>query len=260
MYYLQSRYYDANVGRFINADEIAFILIDSYLLGLNVFSYAFNNSIRCFDKNGYSATLAIPQTVYTLSASYITLSIDLKALYSMLWNVFVVVGLLIIAIALIVVICKTVDKVLADIEKALQSKSDDYKNYSGKYYVYVLTHKYQKKLSSVFYVGRTQNPVARKNAHNIEKGDCDMYIVYFCDTKVMSRVVEQAVLSVCLTSSVTNVIFKSKPSNMINGISSKAKTRQNAINALKKDTEAYYNTLSLLSCTSDSDLKLAMGK
>ena len=33
-----------------------------------------------------------------------------------------------------------------------------------------------------------------------------------------------------------------------------------AIKALKKDKEAYYNTLSLLSCTSDSDLKLAMGR
>ena len=82
-----------------------------------------------------------------------------------------------------------------------------------------------------------------------------MFIVYECDTLTMSRIVEQAVLVVCLTNSITQVVFGQFPSNRINGIA--PKNNKNAINALKKDKKAFEKTLDLLSCTSDSDIKLA---
>ena len=59
MYYLQSRYYDPMVGRFINADvaETMFVQGDS-VLGTNLFSYCFNNPICNSDKSGMVVTPA----------------------------------------------------------------------------------------------------------------------------------------------------------------------------------------------------------
>ena len=52
-YYLQSRYYDANVGRFINADD-ANALIGGFgsILGANVFAYCSNNPVNTSDPFG----------------------------------------------------------------------------------------------------------------------------------------------------------------------------------------------------------------
>ena len=50
LYYLQSRFYDANTGRFINADEPEMILQGVY----NLFSYCENNPVNCVDYAGYS--------------------------------------------------------------------------------------------------------------------------------------------------------------------------------------------------------------
>jgi RHS repeat-associated protein len=54
LYYLNSRYYDPEVGRFINADS----LIDSghTLLGHNMFAYCNNNPVNSIDSTGYWAT------------------------------------------------------------------------------------------------------------------------------------------------------------------------------------------------------------
>ena len=49
-YYLQSRYYDPEVGRFINGDEYA--ATGTGLLGSNMFAYCNNNSVNLFDKTG----------------------------------------------------------------------------------------------------------------------------------------------------------------------------------------------------------------
>ncbi len=51
MYYLQSRYYNPQVGRFLNADnEIANIGGD--VLGFNVFAYCVNNPVNMSDDTG----------------------------------------------------------------------------------------------------------------------------------------------------------------------------------------------------------------
>ena len=54
MYYLQSRYYDANVGRFVNADNtsVAFFF-DS--LNFNLFAYCDNSMTNDFDSSGYAS-------------------------------------------------------------------------------------------------------------------------------------------------------------------------------------------------------------
>ena len=53
LYYLKSRYYDAQVGRFINADCISELRPD-VINGLNLFTYCLNNPIRYVDSNGRS--------------------------------------------------------------------------------------------------------------------------------------------------------------------------------------------------------------
>ena len=51
LYYLQSRYYDPTVCRFINADDVAYIAPET-LNGLNLFAYCGNNPVMNVDPNG----------------------------------------------------------------------------------------------------------------------------------------------------------------------------------------------------------------
>ena len=51
LYYLQSRYYDPAIGRFINAD--ALVSTGQGLLGNNMFAYCGNNPVNRSDPSGY---------------------------------------------------------------------------------------------------------------------------------------------------------------------------------------------------------------
>lgn len=52
MYYLQSRYYDAEVGRFVNADETENVLYTDCILDYNIFAYVQNNPVTFSDSTG----------------------------------------------------------------------------------------------------------------------------------------------------------------------------------------------------------------
>ena len=52
MYYLQSRYYDPTTGKFINADDTAYIGATGTALSGNIFAYCENNCLNNYDYDG----------------------------------------------------------------------------------------------------------------------------------------------------------------------------------------------------------------
>lgn len=56
LYYLNSRYYDPEIGRFINADDISILskTLDEFN-GLNLYAYCFNNPVNSLDEDGQLA-------------------------------------------------------------------------------------------------------------------------------------------------------------------------------------------------------------
>ena len=58
LYYLQSRYYNANVGRFINADIL--VSTGHGLLGNNMFAYCLNSPVYRADATGCSSVIPLP--------------------------------------------------------------------------------------------------------------------------------------------------------------------------------------------------------
>ena len=60
-YYLQSRYYDPQVGRFINADGI--VGANGGITGYNMFAYCNNNPVMYFDPSGFMAGYGLSSKV-----------------------------------------------------------------------------------------------------------------------------------------------------------------------------------------------------
>ena len=59
LYYLQSRYYDSNIGRFINADDAELLGMSSGVVSNNLFAYCENNPIMYSDSSGYWIVRAV---------------------------------------------------------------------------------------------------------------------------------------------------------------------------------------------------------
>ena len=53
LYYLQSRYYNPEIGRFINADDVDVLGANGDFASLNLFAYCGNNPVSRADSNGY---------------------------------------------------------------------------------------------------------------------------------------------------------------------------------------------------------------
>ena len=52
-YYLQSRYYDPQTGRFINADDTDYLGADGSFASYNLFAYCSNNPVMNVDPSGH---------------------------------------------------------------------------------------------------------------------------------------------------------------------------------------------------------------
>jgi RHS repeat-associated protein len=59
LYYLQSRYYDPDCGRFLNPDDTQYLGASGTVLGWNLYSYCENNAVNSIDPKGRDAVLLI---------------------------------------------------------------------------------------------------------------------------------------------------------------------------------------------------------
>ena len=74
LYYLQSRYYDPEVGRFLNADDVNFIGYSGENLSYNAFAYCENEPINDIDYDGYISLKSVKDffaNVISVIADYI---------------------------------------------------------------------------------------------------------------------------------------------------------------------------------------------
>ena len=88
-YYLQSRYYDPELGRFINADSIGYLGVGSNLTGYNLFAYCGNNPVTGYDPAGTldwgnlfkgSGWLAVGVTAIAVGVSVLTCGVAAPAI------------------------------------------------------------------------------------------------------------------------------------------------------------------------------------
>ena len=71
LYYLQSRYYDPEIGRFISADDTQYLGASGTALGYNLFGYCENNPVNAADPSGEYAITFIFLGVILLSITMI---------------------------------------------------------------------------------------------------------------------------------------------------------------------------------------------
>ena len=69
LYYLQSRYYDPETGRFINADDVSYLDPET-IHGLNLYAYCLNNPVMYVDPVGH---FAISTFLITIAISSVVL-------------------------------------------------------------------------------------------------------------------------------------------------------------------------------------------
>ncbi|MDY6142484.1 MAG: RHS repeat-associated core domain-containing protein, partial [Bacilli bacterium] len=63
LYYVTTRYYDPEIGRFISPDDVSY-LDPSSINGLNLYCYCRNNPIMYYDPNGHSALLVFASIMF----------------------------------------------------------------------------------------------------------------------------------------------------------------------------------------------------
>jgi len=68
LYYLKSRYYDAAIGRFINADSINYLGANGNLCSFNLFAYCVDNPVMQIDETG---CLAFPGQIHNIVVYYV---------------------------------------------------------------------------------------------------------------------------------------------------------------------------------------------
>ena len=193
MYYLQSRYYDAKICRFINSD--GYVSTGQGLIGNNMFAYCNNNSVMNVDPTGEIAIAAILCSYVLMSATLMLFSIPNSN-------------------------SSTKSSTLAPIQgitpgvEGMGSGSSNNDSFAG-YTVYGLMNPETK---SIEYVGRTKDVASRKAAHgnSAARGQLKFVIIKENLTYIQARGLEQFYMLYHHTINSLN-----PTNNQINGISLK---------------------------------------
>lgn len=80
MYYLQTRYYDPAICRFISPDELGYLGANGDLTGYNLYAYCSNNPVMCCDPSGH---IAISTLIALITVGIATLVTAATATYGM---------------------------------------------------------------------------------------------------------------------------------------------------------------------------------
>ncbi len=84
LYYLRSRYYNPEWGRFINADGQ--FKLDGAVLTLNIFAYCINNPVKLFDENGKEYRVVGAGLQVDVSAAVGSLGVGVGAEVIVYWD------------------------------------------------------------------------------------------------------------------------------------------------------------------------------
>ncbi len=182
LYYLQSRYYDPEIGRFINAD--GYTSTGQGLLSNNMFAYCLNNPAAFVDGSGTYAQLPCGVSCKGSNWLFDEGGVEGAGLGG---AAVVVAGIGFIAF------CKIM---FDEIEKLAKSIKKPQKTDDRIYSVYVL---YDSSFT-IRYVGRTKKVEARKNAHkNSFRGDLHFFEVFSNLSIGEARGLEQVLMLYCHT-------------------------------------------------------------
>ena len=196
LYYVSSRYYDPEIGRFINAD--GYVSTGQGATGFNMFAYCGNNPVNRKDQNGLSSTDIIAKGIIAIISSAIDGYLPIGD---------------IVAICIAGVIVAEVAPEVVETTSTVVSKATE-KLSSGNHSVYVL----KDDEGTVQYVGRTTDVEKRALAHkaNPHRSTLHMDVVASDLNYFEARALEQAGMAYYHTINTAN-----KMNNQINGISPK---------------------------------------
>ena len=231
LYYLQSRYYDPSLGRFINAD--AWVSTGQGPTGNNTFSYCGNNPSNYVDSSGLlrqPTVVAMEDGAKSTYSGGIGVTTGSPVLDAGTAAVGAALG------AALVEAAKVVQTSIRNIAQAIARTQEDDPE-KGPYYVNVLIDGNK----NVQYVGRTTNLAARKNAHkaNPYRKELKLQEVASNLTYGQARGLEQTLMLYYHT------INPSDPkNNQINGISPQNGNKGNYIGAAEGVSGYIWNQIS----------------
>ena len=205
LYYLNDRYYDPSVGRFVNAD--GYLSTGQSVSGNNLFAYCYNNPVNMSDLSGNWPTLsqvlvgvAIVAGVVALGALVVVscgvLAPGLAAaggavIGGLSAGTIATAGMVALGATYVAAVSLTVAFVVGAVESNGTIQSNSAHNQS----VYIMR---DATTNEVAYVGRTNDPVRRQLEHDRDpsKAGLDPLEVKFTGLTVgQARVVEQVLIS-----------------------------------------------------------------
>lgn len=235
---MQSRYYDAGVGRFVNEDEPLLLGISGGVCSYNLYAYCENDPVNNDDPTGQctdalflspSLIAVLGSAISSLIASISASIVSLKAAIVASWIPIVCIAAAAVAVVGIVyavnqvaTLSLTADQTIAAVQARIKVKrnSKEWKDNT----VYVIT---EKNSLNVVYVGRTNNFIRRQYEHQLRKSvrygfkarfpvtKYDMIPIATGLTYNESRALEQAIISAFTIGRLANIVRSVSKKNLV---------------------------------------------